>query len=62
MTTRRISPAKLVRTPAGSGAPKVVAEGALSALRPDPQMVTVTGIQPGFVVRGLGRGQLPVAD
>ncbi|MFJ9418336.1 MULTISPECIES: hypothetical protein [unclassified Streptomyces] len=61
-TTDRISPAEPTRTPAGSGAPKVVAEGVLSALRPDPQTVTVTGINPGFTIRGLGRGEMPVAD
>ncbi|WP_327689298.1 hypothetical protein [Streptomyces tubercidicus] len=49
-------------TPSGSGAPKVGAEGVLSAVRPDLQTVTVTGIRPGLDIRGLGRDSLPVAD
>ncbi|MFJ4915880.1 hypothetical protein [Streptomyces sp. NPDC088726] len=48
--------------PAGVGVPKGVAEGVRVAVRPDPHTVTVTGIQPGLVVRGLGRNELPVAD
>lgn len=63
MTTDHTSPAKPARTPAGSGAPRVVAEGVLSVVRPDPQTVTVTGIQPGLSIRGLGSAVgLPVAD
>ncbi|MEU8993452.1 hypothetical protein AB0C95_01295 [Streptomyces caniferus] len=63
MTTDHISFAEPARTPAGSGAPKVVArQGVLSALRPDPQTVTVTGLRPGLDVRGLGRDEVPVAD
>ncbi|MFJ4121533.1 hypothetical protein ACIP3U_09335 [[Kitasatospora] papulosa] len=46
----------------GSGAAKVVAEGVRVAVRPDPRTVTVTGIQPGLTVRGLGRYEIPVAD
>lgn len=46
----------------GSGAPKVAAEGVPIAVLPDPRTVTVTGIQPGLTVRGLGRNELPVAD
>lgn len=46
----------------GEGAAKVVAEGVRVAVRPDPHTITVTGIQPGLTVRGLGRNQLPVAD
>ncbi|QEV56966.1 hypothetical protein CP981_21255 [Streptomyces platensis] len=54
--------AKLARTPSGSGAPKVAAEGVLSALHPDLHTVTVTGIRPGLEIRGLDRGDVPVAD
>ncbi|MEV6259276.1 hypothetical protein AB0M42_00680 [Streptomyces sp. NPDC051784] len=54
---RRTGPARH-----GGQAPKVVAEGVRVALRPDPHAVTVTGIQPGLSVRGLGRNELPVAD
>lgn len=47
----------------GSSAPKVVGRQAVPvAVRPDPHTVTVTGIQPGLTVRGLGRHQLPIAD
>ncbi|MFD9772251.1 hypothetical protein ACFWXE_18295 [[Kitasatospora] papulosa] len=46
----------------GSGAPKVVAEGVRVAVLPDPRTATVTGIQPGLTVRGLGRNEIPVAD
>ncbi|MFJ4531084.1 hypothetical protein [Streptomyces nigrescens] len=62
MTTDHISSAEPARAPSGSGAPKVVAVGVLSALRPDPQTVTVTGIRPGLDIRGLGRDEVPVAD
>ncbi|WP_405838411.1 hypothetical protein OG528_12715 [Streptomyces platensis] len=62
MTTDHISLAEPARTPADSGAPKVVAEGVLSVVRPDPQTVTVTGIRPGLIIRGLGRKEIPVAD
>ncbi|MFJ6606637.1 hypothetical protein [Streptomyces lydicus] len=62
MTTDHISSAEPARTPAGSGAPKVGAEGVLSALRPAPQTVTVTGLMPGFVIRGLNGSAFPVAD
>ncbi|MFI2262124.1 hypothetical protein [Streptomyces tubercidicus] len=63
MTTDHISSAEPAPTPAGSGAPRGVArKGVLSALRPDPQTVTVTGIRPGLDIRGLGRDDLPVAD
>ncbi|MFH8684703.1 hypothetical protein [Streptomyces lydicus] len=63
VTPAPLSLAEPARTPSGSGAPKVAArKGVLSALRPDPQTVTVTGIQPGVCVRGLDRGQIPVAD
>lgn len=46
----------------GSGAAKVVAGGARVAVLPDPRTVTVTGIQPGLTVRGLGRKEIPIAD
>ncbi|MGW1179770.1 hypothetical protein ACWD7Y_01815 [Streptomyces drozdowiczii] len=47
----------------GEGAPKVVGRQAVRVVvRPDPRTVTVTGIQPGLAVRGLGRDQAPVAD
>ncbi|WP_234316913.1 hypothetical protein [Streptomyces sp. NRRL S-15] len=46
----------------GYEAPKVVAEGVRVAVRPDPRTVTVTGIQAGLTVRGLGRNEIPVAD
>ncbi|MGW1223848.1 hypothetical protein [Streptomyces sp. NPDC002530] len=46
----------------GGGAAKVVAEGVRVAVLPDPHAVTVTGIQPGLIVRGLGRNQFPTAD
>lgn len=50
------------RATASRGAPKVAAEGVLSAVRPDPQTVTVAGIRPGLEIRGMGRNGLPVAD
>ncbi|MFI1160211.1 hypothetical protein [Streptomyces sioyaensis] len=40
MTPNSPSSAKPARTPRGSGAPKVVAEGVLSALRPDPRVAS----------------------
>ncbi|WP_328895198.1 hypothetical protein [Streptomyces sp. NBC_00236] len=46
----------------GSGAAKVVAEGVRIAVLPDPRTVTVSGIQPGLTVRGIGRNEMPVAD
>ncbi|WP_406285005.1 hypothetical protein [Streptomyces sp. NBC_00209] len=47
----------------GQGAAKVVGRQAVPvAVRPDPHTLTVTGIQPGLTVRGLGRNQIPVAD
>lgn len=46
----------------GDEAPKVVAEGVRIAVLPDPRTVTVTGIQPGLTVRGIGRKEIPVAD
>ncbi|MGQ4491067.1 hypothetical protein ACN6LM_002035 [Streptomyces sp. SAS_281] len=49
-------------TAPGESAAKVVAEGVPVAVRPDPHTVTVTGIQPGLTMRGLGRYELPVAD
>ncbi|WP_234326685.1 hypothetical protein [Streptomyces sp. NRRL S-337] len=49
--------------PAGSGAPKGVARRAsVHALRSDLQNITVAGIQRGLTVRGLDRGEIPVAD
>ncbi|MGY4971618.1 hypothetical protein ACWGCC_20840 [Streptomyces nigrescens] len=57
-----LNSAEPARAPSGGGAPKGGAEGVLSALRPDPQTVTVTGIRPGIEIRGLGRGDVPVAD
>ncbi|MGW9079671.1 hypothetical protein [Streptomyces kronopolitis] len=51
MTTDHIGSAKPARTPMGSGAPKVVAEGVLSALRPDPRMEAEQGL--GRVFFGL---------
>ncbi|MGW9242643.1 hypothetical protein ACWGRL_28540 [[Kitasatospora] papulosa] len=44
------------------GAKDVARQGVLAAVLPDPRTVTVTGIQPGLTVRGLGRNELPVAD
>ncbi|GGR26046.1 hypothetical protein GCM10010219_33530 [Streptomyces netropsis] len=56
------SPAKQSSAPDGSGAPKVAArQGALSALRPDPLTVTVTGIRPGLHVRDMLE-RVPIAD
>ncbi|MEV5295097.1 hypothetical protein AB0K64_28135 [Streptomyces sp. NPDC053741] len=49
-------------TTPGGGAAKVVAEGVLIAVLPDPRTVTVTGIQPGLSLRGLDRTEIPVAD
>ncbi|MEW1686562.1 hypothetical protein ACIQOF_01770 [Streptomyces sp. NPDC091265] len=46
----------------GGEAPKVVAEGVPVAALPDPRTVTVSGIQPGLSLRGLGRYEIPVAD
>lgn len=70
MTARANSPLKSVpsaprprrTTPAhsGEGAARVVAVGV--RVGSDPHAVTVTGIQPGLVVRGLGRKEIPVAD
>ncbi|MEU9359560.1 hypothetical protein AB0D35_15835 [Streptomyces sp. NPDC048301] len=72
MTTRTNPLLKSLPTPpparrtsgarSGEGAAKVVAEGVRVAVRPDPHTATVTGIQPGLVVRGLGRKEIPVAD
>lgn len=75
MTAPRNRPLKSVQTPptgpriaepaptaSGSGAPKVVAEGVPVAVLPDPRTVTVTGVQPGLSLRGLGRYEIPVAD
>ncbi|MEU3225143.1 hypothetical protein ABZ695_18550 [Streptomyces sp. NPDC006976] len=72
MTTRANPPLKSLPSPPpprrpGPGhtsdeAPKVVAEGVRIAALPDPRTVTVTGIQPGLTVRGIGRNELPVAD
>ncbi|SEC16321.1 hypothetical protein SAMN05428945_2200 [Streptomyces sp. 2224.1] len=39
-TSDRPSSAEPARTPAGSGAPKVAAEGVLSALRPNPHIAS----------------------
>lgn len=61
-TPDRPSSAEPARCPSGGGAPKGGAEGVLSALRPDPQTVTVTGIRPGLEIRGMDRGYVPVAD
>ncbi|MFE4337268.1 hypothetical protein ACFRQM_50660 [Streptomyces sp. NPDC056831] len=47
----------------GNGAPKVVGrEAVLSSVRPAPRTTTVTGIRPGLHIRGLDRGEIPVAD
>ncbi|WP_405680747.1 hypothetical protein [Streptomyces sp. NBC_01238] len=47
----------------GSGAPKVVGRKAVPiAVHPDPRTTTVRGIQPGLHIRGLDRGEIPVAD
>ncbi|MFI9076834.1 hypothetical protein ACIGW8_10115 [Streptomyces sioyaensis] len=63
MTTDHTSSAKPAPTPTGNSAPKVAArQGVLSALRPDPHTVTVTGLRPGLTVRGLDRDEIPVAD
>ncbi len=48
--------------PVGGGVPRGVAEGVRVAVLPDPHIVTVTGIRPGLMVRGLGRNQIPAAD
>ncbi|MFJ6012091.1 hypothetical protein [Streptomyces sp. NPDC092952] len=56
-------PAEPAPAPTGSGAPKDVGRQAVPvAVRSDPHTVTVTGIQPGLTVRGLGRHQIPTAD
>ncbi|BDM66698.1 hypothetical protein HEK616_01850 [Streptomyces nigrescens] len=58
-----LSLAEPTLTPSRVGAPKGVARRAsVHALRPDPQNITVTGIQRGLTVRGLDRGEIPVAD
>uniref|UniRef100_A0AAU3GTZ6 Uncharacterized protein n=1 Tax=Streptomyces sp. NBC_01401 TaxID=2903854 RepID=A0AAU3GTZ6_9ACTN len=44
------------------GAKDVARQGVLTAVLPDPHTVTVTGIQPGLNLRGLGRYEIPVAD
>ncbi|MFF7703233.1 hypothetical protein [Streptomyces lydicus] len=50
MTTDRISSAEPARTPAGSGAPKVVArQGVLSAVRPDLRQTTQCDQEPVFL-------------
>ncbi|MFJ6788839.1 hypothetical protein [Streptomyces angustmyceticus] len=61
-TPERPSSAEPAPAPPGSGAPKVVAEGVLSVLRPDPHTITVTGLLAGLSIRGLDRGEIPVAD
>nr|WSS63111.1 hypothetical protein OG284_18685 [Streptomyces sp. NBC_01177] len=61
-TATNRSIAEPARGGSGGGAAKVVAEGVLVAVLPDPHAVTVTGIQPGLSVRGLERGGFPVAD
>ncbi|WP_333769836.1 hypothetical protein [Streptomyces sp. IBSBF 2435] len=54
------NPAKPAPVTAASSAPKVVTrQGALSAVRPDPHLVTITGILPGLQVHLTGT---PVAD
>ncbi|WP_328538994.1 hypothetical protein [Streptomyces sp. NBC_00344] len=72
MTTRANLPLKSLPNPpqprrigpghTGGDAPKVVVEGVRVAVLPGPRTVTVTGIQPGLTVRGLGRNETPVAD
>ncbi|MFC8227635.1 hypothetical protein [Streptomyces sp. NPDC057287] len=54
---RRTSPAHM-----SDEAPKVVAEGVPTAVRPDLHTGTVSGIQPGLHVRGLDYGEVPEAD
>ncbi|MEW1752077.1 hypothetical protein [Streptomyces angustmyceticus] len=49
MTTDHISSAEPARTPAGSGAPKVVAEGVLPAVRPDLRQTTPCDQDPEFL-------------
>ncbi|MFJ8857050.1 hypothetical protein ACIRD8_01315 [Streptomyces sp. NPDC102451] len=44
------------------GAKDVARQGVLTAVRPDPRTVTVTGIQPGLSLHGLDRYEIPVAD
>ncbi|WP_405778975.1 hypothetical protein [Streptomyces sp. NBC_00859] len=56
------SPAEPPRATTGQSAPKVVAEGVPPAVLPDPHAITVTGIWPGLKIRGLDRGEIPVAD
>ncbi|WNI23607.1 hypothetical protein [Streptomyces sp. ITFR-16] len=51
----------LPATPTGPGLAGP-APAAPVAVRPDPHTITVTGIQPGLTVRGLGRNEVPVAD
>ncbi|WP_405912480.1 hypothetical protein OG760_13735 [Streptomyces sp. NBC_00963] len=56
------SPAEPAPATTGQSAPKVVAEGVPTAVRPDPHTITVAGIWPGLHIRGLDRGAIPVAD
>ncbi|MEU9199478.1 hypothetical protein [Streptomyces sp. NPDC048332] len=73
MTAPRNPPIKSIQTPptgpriaepapgtSGSGAPKVVGRQAVpTAVRPDPDVITVTGIWPGLQIRMTG---IPQAD
>ncbi|WP_371791501.1 hypothetical protein OG285_17650 [Streptomyces sp. NBC_01471] len=56
------SPAEPAPVTTRQGALKVVAEGVPTAVLPDPRTITVTGIGPGLHLRGLDRGEVPVAD
>ncbi|MFC9240905.1 hypothetical protein ACFTZK_31270 [Streptomyces decoyicus] len=60
-TTGRLSSAEPACTPSGSGAPKVVAEGVLSALRPDPQQGDGRHPIAWLHVTAPGHGAIPTA-
>jgi hypothetical protein len=55
-------PADKVQAGLGSAAKDGARQGVLSAFPHDADRVLVSGITPGFHVRGLGRDQVPVAD
>ncbi|WP_405778344.1 hypothetical protein [Streptomyces sp. NBC_00859] len=60
-TTRR-EDATQAPAPVSAVRPKGDAEGVPIAVRSDPHTITVSGIGPGLHLRGLNRGEIPVAD
>ncbi|MFG2861565.1 hypothetical protein [Streptomyces sioyaensis] len=60
-TTDHTDPAKPTATPPDSGAPKVAAEGVLSAVRPDPQQGDGRDPIAWLHITAPGRGVIPTA-